>query len=156
MSLEQASDWALVVSAVAVVVSLIYVGFQLRQNTVELKRGEANATLAQASAYRLAVAGNPEVAQLLSRGLSREQTLDAPDQMRFELLLTEYTWITFHMWDRFRLRIGTKGQWQRGPLPALARYLTTPGGQAWWSIAKVRYPPEFRAAIDGGLTASTD
>jgi hypothetical protein len=75
--------------------------------------------------------------------------------MRFELLLTEYTWITFHMWDRLRLRIGPSGQWQRGPLPALARYLSTPGGQAWWDVAKVRYPPEFRATVDGALTASS-
>jgi hypothetical protein len=58
------------------------------------------------------------------------------------------------MWDRFRRRIGTKGQWQRGPLPALARYLSTPGGQAWWAVAKVRYPPDFSATVDGALIAS--
>jgi hypothetical protein len=154
MSLEQASDFAQVVGAVAVVISLVYVGFQLHLNTTQLRRGEANATLMQASAFRLAVAGNGEVARLLDRGLTNDQVLDAPDRMRFEMLLSEFTWITFHMWERFRLRIGTRGQWQRGPLPALARYLSTPGGKAWWEVAKVRFPPDFSATVDGALTAS--
>ncbi len=153
MSLEDASYWAQIVAGAAVVISLIYVGLQLRQNTAQMQRGEANATFSQVSNFRLTLAGSPEIAQLWLSGLDQDATLDPTSQLRFESLIMERTWITFHMWDRTQRGLNLAGQWRRGSLPTLAGNLGTPGGAAWWARSKLSFPPDFAAAVDTALGA---
>jgi len=47
MSFEQISYLAQIVASVGVVVSLIFVGLQIRQNTGALQRNEHNSTMTQ-------------------------------------------------------------------------------------------------------------
>jgi hypothetical protein len=47
MSFEQISYLAQIVASVGVIVSLIFVGVQIRQNTAALQRNEHNSTMAQ-------------------------------------------------------------------------------------------------------------
>jgi hypothetical protein len=47
MSLEQWSYVAQIVGTVGVILSLVFVGFQVRQNTAALQRNEHNSTMAQ-------------------------------------------------------------------------------------------------------------
>ena len=153
LSLEQASDIAQVVAGVAVVISLIYVGLQMRQATAQLYRNEGNATLSQFSAHRLAIGINRDVAELWIKGLAGDGALDGPDQLRFDMLLAEFTWITFHTWEREKRGMTVKGQWERGPLVGITRYLSTPGGSAWWARYGKRYPPPYAAEVDSGLAS---
>jgi hypothetical protein len=87
--LQDLSNASQVVGAIAVVASLIYVGFQLRQNTRQLQREENNATQAQWQTIRLTLAGDQDVAQLWVAGLNGE-ALDAVQRLRFESLLSEH------------------------------------------------------------------
>jgi hypothetical protein len=153
MSLEQASYLAQIVGGGAVVASLIYVGFELRQNTAQLLRNEANAAFGQNSAFRLTIVNDRDVAQVWIQGLTGGATLAPADRLRFDLLLTEQLWIGFHLWDRSRLGLTDKGQWSRGPMRGLAEMLSTRGGGEWWSRFKDRFPPAYAAAINEGLAA---
>src|SRR5688572_8731257 len=100
MTLEQWSALAQVVGSLGVIVSLVFVGLQIRQNTGVLQRSEHNATMSQWTVIRMAIAGNREVAELMTSGLSGEKTLDAADQLRMDQMLAEYAWASFHIWDR--------------------------------------------------------
>jgi hypothetical protein len=154
MSLEQASYVAQIAGGAAVVISLAYVGFQLRQNTVQLARGEANAALGQNSAFRLAIANNREVAHLWIQGLAGAP-LEPHDRLRFDMLLSENLWISFHLWDRSRLGLGSEGQWSRGVVRGLVERLSTAGGSKWWARFKDRYPPAYVSEIDRELAATS-
>jgi hypothetical protein len=153
MSLEQASYVAQIVGGAAVVASLVYVGFELRQNTAQLLRNEANAALGQNSAFRLAIATDRDVAQVWIQGLTGATPLAPADRLRFDFLLAEQLWISFHLWDRSRLGLSDKTQWSRGPVRGLAEILSTRGGGEWWARFKDRYPPAYASAIDHGLAA---
>ena len=102
MSLEQLSYLAQIVASIAVVLSLIFVGFQIRQGTAELQRNEHNSTMAQWTIIRMAVVQSREVAELMTTGLQGTTELDAADQFRLDYLINEHVWASFHIWDRTR------------------------------------------------------
>src|SRR4029078_1964796 len=100
MSLAEWSNLAQVMGSIGGVVSLIFVGLQIRQNTGALQRNEHNSTMEQWTVIRQAIAQNRDVAELMTAGLKGERVLDAADQLRLEMLLNENAWASFHIWER--------------------------------------------------------
>ena len=154
MSLEQLSYLAQIVGSVGVIVSLVFVGLQIRHNTRALERNEHNSTMAQWTVVRQAIAGNREVAELMSFGLRGERELDAADQLRLEQMLQEQAWASFHIWDRTQRGVFPPGTFEATAGALLAVVLATPRGGAWWQGAKqVGFVPAFAADVDAVLAA---
>jgi len=109
MSFEQLSYLAQIVASVGVIVSLIFVGLQIKHNTGALQRNEHNSTMTQWTVIRQAIAGNRGIAELMTAGLRGERALDAADQLRLEQMLAEYTWAAFHIWERTQRGFFRKG-----------------------------------------------
>src|SRR5205823_12603116 len=105
MSLEQLSYLAQIAGLIGVILSLVFVGLQIRQNTAALRRNEHNSTMAQWTVIRMAIAGNRDVAELMTAGLRGESAMDAADQLRLEQFLAEHAWAAFHIWDRTQRRV---------------------------------------------------
>ena len=112
MSFEQISYLAQIVASIGVIVSLIFVGLQIRQNTGALQRNEHNSTMAQWTVIRMAIARNRDIAELMTAGLRGERVIDAADQLRLEQMLAEQAWAAFHIWDRTQRGIFPKGTLQ--------------------------------------------
>jgi hypothetical protein len=148
------SDLAQLVGAIAVVLSLVFVGLQVRQNTAALQRNEHNSTMAQWTVIRMAVVQNRELADLMTAGLHGERTLDAADQLRLEQFLQEHLWAGFHIWDRTQRGVFAKGTFELTAGALLHQVLATPGGGAWWARAKkVGFLPKYVADVGAVLAA---
>ena len=155
MLLEQLSYAAQIVGTIGVILSLVFVGYQVRQNTATLQRNEHNSTMAQWSVIRIAIAENRDVGELMTSGLNGEQALDAADQLRLEQLLAEYSWAAFHIWDRTKRGVFPKGTFELTGGALLCEVLSSPRGDAWWQSAKsVCFVPEYVADVDSMLTGS--
>src|SRR6266567_6955228 len=100
------------VAAVGVMLSLIFVALQIKQNTRALQRNEHNSTMEQWTVIRQAIAQNREIAELMTAGLHGERALDAADQLRLEQMLQEYAWASFHIWDRTQRGVFPKGTFE--------------------------------------------
>ena len=151
MSLELWSGLAQIVSSVGVVVSLIFVGLQIRQNTGALQRNEHNSTMAQWTVIRMAIAQHRDIAELMTAGL-HGGAIDPADQLRLEQMLQENAWASFHIWDRTQHGVFPKGTFELTAGPLLANILTTPRGEAWWRDAKhIGFVPAFVADVDAVL-----
>jgi hypothetical protein len=149
MSFEQISYLAQIVASVGVVVSLIFVGLQVRQNTGALQRNEHNSTMAQWTVIRMAIARNRDIAELMTAGLNGERAMDAADQLRLEQMLAEHAWAAFHIWDRTQRGIFPKGTFESTGGAALCGLLRTAGGGTWWRSAKhIGFPPGFVSDVD--------
>src|SRR5947209_18883603 len=98
MSFEQLSYLAQIVASVGVVVSLIFVGLQIKQNTGALQRNEHNSTMAQWTVIRMAIAKNRDIAELMTAGLRGQRALDASDQLRLVQVLAAHAWAAFSIW----------------------------------------------------------
>ena len=154
MSLEQLSYLAQLVASVGVVLSLVFVGLQIRQNTAVLQRNEHNSTMEQWTVLRQAIAQNRDIAELMTSGLSGERALDAADQLRLEQMLQEYAWAAFHIWDRTQRGVFPKGTFEATAGAFLSTLLSTLGGESWWRKAKhIGFPPEFVADVDAVLAS---
>ena len=138
------------------VASLIFVALQIKQNTSALQRNEHNSTMAQWTVIRMAIAGNRDVAELMTAGLHGERTMDAADQLRLEQMLAEYAWAAFHIWDRTQRGVFPKGTFESTAGPILCGVLTTARGESWWRSAKQSgFIPGFVADVDAVLAQSS-
>ncbi len=152
MSLEQLSYLAQIVGSVGVVLSLLFVGLQVRQNTAALQRNEHNSTMAQWTVIRMAIAGNRDIAELMSGGLSGASALGPADQLRLEQMLQETLWASFHIWERTQRGIFPKGTFEFSVGLYLSSLLKTERGGAWWRSAKhTAFVPAFVSDVDAVL-----
>lgn len=152
MSLEELAWLSQVVGTAVVVLSLLFVGLQIRQNTAALQRNEHNSTMAQWTVIRMAIAQHRDVAELVADGLHSDRPLDAADRLRLEQVLAEYAWASFHIWDRTQRGVFPPGTFEQTAGPLLAAVLDTPRGRAWWDGAKgIGFIPAYAAAVDAVL-----
>lgn len=148
-----AADGAQIVAAIAVIVSLIFVGAQLQQTNSQLRRAENNATLEQFSNIRMMMIENRDVAELLARGWRLDEPLDAADTLRMEVYMSEFTWSSFHVWDRVQQGLLDSDEFTRGTAPNLARQLCTERGSLWWNATKRQFAAGFARDVDGIVAA---
>lgn len=154
MSIQDLGALGEVVGALAVVVSLLYVAYQVRQSASQI---ELNSRHLRASMYHATndnfyrwyalVAQDAELASLWTRGL-RGEPLSPEERTRvysaFAMLLLAFE-------SNFeQRRLGTV---KRDALvvsaPVLVRLLATPLLRQWWERqAPTVLTPEFRAAVD--------
>jgi hypothetical protein len=136
VSFEQLSYLAQIVASIGVIVSLIFVGLQIKHNTGALQRNEHNSTMAQWTVIRMAIAKNRDIAELMTAGLHGERALDAADQLRLEQMLAGHAWAAFHIWDRTQRGVFPKGTFEATTGPLLCTLLGTARGGIWWRSAK--------------------
>lgn len=147
MTLQDWADVSQVIGAIAVVASLLFVGVQLRQNTMAVR---AQTSQAHAVGYQQIIAGiaeNGEVASIWRRGLADYQSLNPDERARF-LAFTS---------TLFRFYESSQVQMLRGMLDAehwhtieqqVADLATQPGIQAWWALRRHWHSTRFREWIE--------
>jgi hypothetical protein len=152
MTLEHAFFVSQIIVAVAVVLSLVFVGREIRENTLALQRGEHNSTMEQWSVIRMAMVKNADLAELMASGLDGKRPLDRTDQLRLEQMLSEIAWAAFHIWDRTQRGIFPKGTFEFTGGAYLCAVLATRGGGDWWLKARnFGLLPEFISDVDKQL-----
>ena len=140
------------IAAFGVILSLVFVAFQIRQNTAALQRNEHNSTMTQWTVVRMAIARNRDIAELMTSGLRGHKAIDAADQLRLEQMLQENAWASFHIWERTQRGIFPKGTFELSCGAHLCGLLKTARGSAWWRAAKNQgFVPAFVADVDAIL-----
>ena len=143
-------------TSTAIIVSLIFVGLQVRQNTGALQRNEHNSTMEQWTVVRMAIAKHRDIAELMTAGLHGEKVLDAADQLRLEQMLQEQAWASFHIWDRTQRGVFPQGTFELTAGALLRVVLATVRGKAWWQTAKhVGFVPAFVTDVDAVLATNS-
>jgi hypothetical protein len=152
MTLEHAFFVSQIIAAVAVVASLVFVGREIRENTLALQRGEHNSTMEQWTVVRMAVVKSADLAELMASGLDGSRSLDRASRLRLEQMLSETAWAAFHIWDRTRRGIFPKGTFEFTGGAYLCAVLATRGGGEWWQKARnFGFLPDFVSDVDRQL-----
>mgnify|MGYP001165929892 FL=1 len=155
MLLEQLSYLAQIIGSIGVVLSLVFVGLQVRQNTAALQRNEHNSTMEQWTVIRMAIVENRDIAEFMTDGLSGRRELDAADQLRLEQFLQEQAWAAFHIWDRTQRGVFPKGTFEATGGALFGGLLKTPYGEVWWRDVKgTGFLPAFVTDVDAMLAAN--
>ena len=147
------------VGAVAIVVSLVYVAVQIRQNTQQASRTVEATRLA--AFERSVESGNrmremlilhPDLVQLFLTGLESYQELDPAEKFRFSMLLR-------NMFSAFQgayvrqLSVDHDPLGFQGQERMLESILVNPGVREWLDNNEMDWRPEFREFVEERLAA---
>lgn len=152
MTLQDASNIAQIVSALAVVVSLVYVAYELRHNSRELRLGTLQAQ-ADASAGYLTTLGTSESFLALVGRLTPGAGQAESDQLAVTLILNGIFSQFQAGWEAQRLVRRELGGWWVYQEQALASWLVSPLVQGWWARDRTNFSEGFRALVDAKLAA---
>jgi len=153
MTLSAFADLAEVIGAFGVIAGLAFVGIQLHQNTLQLRRAEANTAMSQGSAFRQLLFHDREMADLLMRGLAGAP-LDAVDELRLNAVFSEITYMSRQVWERTRHGVTSESdEFERGVVPQVAPLLTTLRGLTWWRRTRKIFPADFVETMENLIPA---
>jgi hypothetical protein len=150
LSLETLANLGEFVSGVAVVVSLVYLALQVRQNTRSLRTENYARALERLASLQSRLGEDSDLARVFARGLLDTRAL-SPDQR------VQFTWAFYEMFGAFEFMFH---QAQAGALPAevwqrwsatLAWWLSLPGVQTWWHAKPAPFSASFSSFVDACL-----
>ena len=143
MTLEQASLIAQIVSAVAVIASLIFVGVQLKQATAAIRGSSSEAHAALYTELVHSIIDHADFARIWSVGLTDPKALREDEWVRF----VAYSSALFRQYETSRV------QWQKGRLDnehwhtveqQARNFRDMPWLKAAWKVRGHWYSPDFR------------
>jgi hypothetical protein len=146
LTLEALSQLGEFVSAVAVVVSLAYLAYQVRQNTLSL-RSENYARAHDRVAAVQARLGDPSQARVFGRAVWDPSKLTPAERIQF-------AWALYEMFGAFEFM---HHQSQAGALPpevwdrwsaTLGWWTALPGVQAWWRSKPAPFSKSFTRYVE--------
>src|SRR5262249_20377068 len=125
-----------------VLVTLIYLAAQIRQNTTAVQAATFQSIIALASTFGDEVAKNPELRKVISAGL-RTEPENEPDRSAFHFILLSLLRRYENMHYQSHLGLLPDEQWH-GLRASLARYVTKPGFLSWWQRNAELFNGDFR------------
>ena len=147
MQLKDAANWAEVISAVAIVVSLVYVGVQVTDNTAATRSATASHANTQFTDWYMHISDDAELMHVWFRGVREPQSLSREEFLRFVFLM--HIIMLQYQNNYYLVQEGTLEQ---KVLNAITLTLTTikgtPGFEKYWSLRKELFYPEYKQFIE--------
>lgn len=110
--LSQIAQLAEIVAAVAVVVSLVYVGKEVRSNTAAIKSASMQAIATSDAETLMAVASDASLSTIVRRGHEDPEELDPAGRFRDYLFMRNF-WLTFqNIYQQSQLELLDESVWQ--------------------------------------------
>jgi len=147
-NLSSLAQIAEIVAAVGVIASLIYVGFELSENTAAVRAGTSQAIFDSSREFVLNVAVSDEISRIRSVGSSDLSDLSELEADRFRGLVLG-NWIYFqNVWIQWTLGVVDDRVWETY-VRIFCAQLEGPGTNQAFLQQKPLFDAEFVAVVDG-------
>ena len=135
------------VGAAGVIISLLYLAVQIRGDARAKRMATSHDQSVATAGVQLAIANNPNLAELYFRGIHDFASLNGAELPRFSSLLSHI----FRMWEDQLLQ-WTEGHFDprvwHGIDAAIRDFCSLPGMQGWWKTRSHWYSDQFQAFIE--------
>ena len=149
-NLESLANLGEIIGAITVVVSLIYLAVQVRQNTQAQQTENFSRALDRVAAIQATLSQDPETSVIFSKGVSDPSDLTSRERMQF-------TWTMYELFGAFEFMfLASKTNaipeeiWRRWS-SAVAWWLSYSGVQAWWSVRPIPFSESFTSYVESLL-----
>ena len=150
MNLESLAYIAEIIGSVVVILSLVYLAVQIRQNT-EAQRTENYArALERLAVFQSMLSTDIEVSTIFSKGLADFSNLTPQEKLRFNWTLYEAFGAFEFMFHAAKKESIDEEIWSRWS-KAVAWYLTFPGAHTWWKARPLPFTDSFSLYVDSLL-----
>ncbi len=146
LTLSDVTDIAEIVGSIGIIVSLIFVGLQIRQNTRQIEVSSLGSGFSFFQALNELMT-NPETSELVLKGVSDFGVLSKAEKARFNGVLLNVL-MKFFMARQFYLQGSLNPREYDGCEVGLARLMLSPGVITWWAEARRLIPDHSRGVID--------
>ena len=155
MSLQDWAAFAEIVGAIAVVVTLIYLAIQVKQNTGAIQSTNAMTLHTNISDLARDTTMDRDLGDIIVRALAGTDELSPAEK------LASYAWFfsflkageLAHM--RYRSGELDKQYWD-ATLVFFRAYWQTPGFRAYWADRKAAFTPAYQSAVDEWISETSD
>jgi hypothetical protein len=147
VKLSEAASWAEIVSALGIVISLIYVGIQVTDNTSAIRSETASNASTEFIDWYKHVSDDPELMDVWLRGVTSPETLDEQQSLRFVFLL-HIVMLQFQN-NYYLVEEGTLDKKMLSAINnTLATIRGTPGFELYWSLRRELFYPEYQSFVE--------
>jgi len=152
VTLQDLGNIGELVGAIGVVVSLVYLGVQIRQNTRSVRSASFQEAIRDVITITDALATDRELSRIYWKGLADFDCLEQDERRRFSAYLVGM----FRRFENivYQTRHGAldASSWE-GVMETAIITLSRPGGVAWWAQAQDLFPRDFRRYVEQELIA---
>ncbi len=142
MDLAVISTLAQVASALGVIVSLVYLAVQVRQNTRAVRNSTHHDLTLTRLDYIAMIVQSPELSRILRLGAQDQANLNEEERHRFDLIMYYLFSAGENFYYQNRQGVLDPEQWDRW-CGTLRYYFTQPGIRTWFE----KSPPRFAASF---------
>ena len=147
MPLETVYYLGQTIAVVALLVSLIFVGIQIRQNTKATKAASHHAITDSFNQINSIIGTDPISARIWRLGLDDLGNLNEDEQMSFNFLCIAYMRVFETLY--YQKHNGTiEAQLFNAEKRSIMWAATFPGFREWWATNEISFSDEFRAYVD--------
>lgn len=150
VQLESLANLGEIVGAIAVVVSLVYLAVQVRQNTQAQRTENFSRALDRVAAMQASLSQDSDAAVVFAKGVEEPSELSPIERIQF-------TWVMYELFGAFEFMFLASDTdaipeevWQRWS-SAVAWWLTFPGVQTWWKVRPIPFTESFTSYVESLL-----
>ena len=141
------------VGAFAVVVTLLYLAAQIRQNNASQRVAAKQEMTRQFAEFIDFLVLNPELESLHDRGVAGE-ALSPKETATFNRIMAKAAWYLSVMHFQYRIQELDDGDWEESR-SLISYYCSTPGFQKFWKNRERAHGPEFLQYVDDEINRKT-
>lgn len=154
MTLQDLGNIGEILGALAVVISLFYVGSQIRQNTSAVRSSTAQAVHDNYASWYANLSGNRELAQISINGLKDYASLGEVDKALFIsnfMAFLSFSQNAFYQWREGSLNPQLWAGWEA----LMINLVGSPGGKQFWAERAYVFGEEFRGHVENVIMKKT-
>jgi predicted phage tail protein len=143
-------DWANlaeIIGNAAIIISLVFVGLQISDNTREMRSAAAHNATVALQAWYVEVGTNEQAAQVFRKGMSDPTTLSKDEALQF--LMNVHSALIAYQSVYF---LGTEGtldaSLNQAMFATMGASVTTPGFKWYWRQRSNAFTPEFQDFVE--------
>ena len=146
MNWEAVGAIAELLGAIGVIISLVYLAIQIRQNTRSSRAATFQAVVSDAQRINALVIENEDIARLRRVGFVEPEKLNPDELVRFHRLLGTYFRFQDNLWQQRQNGTLDEDQY-RGYFEVLRRLVAEPGAQLYWADNRDSYSSSFQSLM---------
>jgi hypothetical protein len=144
-----------IIGAAGVIVSLLYLAGQVRNNSRQLRHAAAQSVLDKLNGLIGQLAFTAGAGDVWTRGLSGIDALESDEEVvRFSSMLLQAFWAYEEVLHYHQAGDIEEWAWTHAQAP-VEHFMRTPGFQEWWQLRKDWFGEEFQAFVDDRMPETT-
>ena len=152
MTIADISNISQALAAIATVLGLVFVGYQIRQNTRATRAAAHHSVSDSLNEMNRMFAESADLTKIWLTGMQDRKALSPEDRWRFDSVMRAYMHVCETMFVQSELGSGDDSI-RLAEEEGIRTVMASPGSREWWDENPYGFGPEFREYVAGLVPA---